>query len=218
METIYILEVSQVYMSELREKILEVAHGLFTRYGVRSITMDDIARELSISKKTIYQEVKDKDEVVKMATRFHLEGERREYDEIAVSSKDAIDQLVKLSVCMRKNLHDINPSLLFDLKKYHRSAWDEWVAFKMEFIHNSIVENLRWGIREGLFKEDISVEILAIMRLQQVEMSFDNAIYPTNKFDFRDVQMVLFDHFICGIVNAKGRAFYDQYRNQLLEK
>jgi len=176
--------------------------------------MDDISRELSISKKTLYKEVKDKDEVVTLSTRYHLDSEHKEFEEVTKASIDAIDQLVKLSQCMRKNLRDINPSLLFDLKKYHRPAWEEWVEFKLEFIHNSIVENLRWGMREGLFKDDLSVDILAIMRLQQVEMSFNNDIYPTDRFDFREVQMVLFDHFVCGILTEKGRGLYDQYRKQ----
>ena len=107
---------------DIRESILEASYGLFHKYGIRSVSMDDIARELTISKKTIYQYFKDKDDLVSTVTKKQMDMERREIEEIEKSSVDAIDELAKMSVCVRKNLKEINPSLLFDLQKYHRKA------------------------------------------------------------------------------------------------
>lgn len=200
---------------EIRESILEAAHTLFHKYGIRSVSMDDIARELTISKKTIYQYFKDKDDLVYTVTKIHMDMERREMEEIEKSSVDAIDELAKISICMRKNLKDINPSLLFDLKKYHKKAWDQWLTFKNEFIKNNIVENLNKGIRNGFYRKEIDVEALAIFRVEQVQMTFDDGLYPSDKFELSELQMQLFDHFVYGILTDEGRNLYKEYQDKL---
>ena len=200
---------------EIRESILEASYMLFHKYGIRSVSMDDIARELTISKKTIYQYFKDKDDLVSSVTKKHMDMERREMEEVEHSSVDAIDELAKMSVCVRKNLKNLNPSLLFDLKKYHRKAWDVWTTFKNEFIKNSIVENLNKGIRDGFFRREIDVEALAIFRVEQVQMTFDDSIYPKDKFDLADLHMQLFDHFVYGILTDEGRKLYREYQDKL---
>ncbi len=177
--------------------------------------MDDIARELTISKKTIYQYFKDKDDLVYTVTKIHMDMERREMEEIEKSSVDAIDELAKISICMRKNLKDINPSLLFDLKKYHKKAWDQWLTFKNEFIKNNIVENLNKGIRNGFYRKEIDVEALAIFRVEQVQMTFDDGLYPSDKFELSELQMQLFDHFVYGILTDEGRNLYKEYQDKL---
>lgn len=200
---------------EIKENILATAHELFHKYGVRSVSMDDIARELSISKKTIYQYFKDKNDLVSTVTNLHMEMEKEEIEEIARSSVNAIDELSKISVCLRKNMKEINPSLIFDLKKYHKSAWDIWTEFKNVFIKNNIVDNLNKGINEGFFREEIDVEVLAIHRVEQVQMTFDNNIYPKDKFILTELQLQLFDHFVYGIVTEKGRKLYKKYQKNL---
>ena len=196
---------------EIKEKIVAGAGNMFTKYGVRSVTMDDVARELSISKKTIYQHFKDKDEIVTVATAAHMEMEKREFREIAETAVDAIDEIARLSTCVRKNVAELNPSLLFDLQKYHRKAWEVYMEFKNEFIMNSIKHKLHRGISEGYYRDEIDPEMLAILRVEQVQMAFDEKIFPRTKFDFREVQMQMFDHFVNGLVTKKGRILYDEY-------
>lgn len=196
---------------ELKEKIVAGAGNMFTKYGVRSVTMDDIARELAVSKKTIYQHFKDKDEIVTVATAAHMEMEKREFREIAETAVNAIDEIARLSVCMRRNVAEINPSLLFDLQKYHRKAWDVYMEFKNEFIMNSIKSNLERGVKEGYYRKEIDPEMLAIFRVEQVQMVFDDKIFPRNRFDFKEVQMQLFDHFVQGVATQKGRQLFDEY-------
>ena len=200
---------------DIRESILEASYRLFHKYGIRSVAMDDIARELSISKKTIYQYFRDKNDLVSSVTEKQMDIERREIEEVEQSSQDAIDELAKISLCMRKNLRDINPSLVFDLQKYHKKAWNLWTTFKNEFIKNNIVRNLEKGIRDGFFREDINVEIIAIFRVEQVQMTFDDNIYPKNKFELSELQVQLFDHFVYGLLTEKGRRLYEDYHDRL---
>ena len=197
-----------------RESIVKATHEFFTKYGIRSVSLDDIARHLAVSKKTLYQFFKDKDEMVTESVKMHLECEENEFCEATENSRDAIEQMVNISLLMRKNIKDLNPTLMYDMQKFHKNAWAIWQTFKRDFILNSIVKNLQWGKEEQLFREDIDVETLAVMRMQQVEMSFDQDIFPKEQFDFRHVQMELFNHFIHGIVTEKGRRLYNEYNKK----
>lgn len=196
---------------EVKDKIAEGASELFHRYGIRSVSMDDIARHLSMSKKTLYQYYKDKDELVTVGINMHMEMEKGEYDEIFEKSHDAIEELALVSRCIRKNLRDVNPSLLFDMQKYHPKAWELWVDFKNHYIKDSIAKNIERGMSEGHFRSEIDPETLAILRVEQIEMGFDSRIFPANRFDFREVQMMCLDHFIHGIVTEEGRKLFQEY-------
>lgn len=199
---------------EVKDKIIEGASFLFHKYGVRSVSMDDIARHLSMSKKTLYQYFKDKDELVTIGIQRHMEKEKAEYQEIEATAKDAIHEMTGVSQCMRKNLRDLNASLLFDLQKYHPKAWGVWLDFKDNYIKDSIVATLCRGVEQGLFRKEIDPEVMAIFRVEQVQMAFDDRIFPANKYDFKEVQMKFLDHFIHGIVNEKGRKLLTQYLEQ----
>ena len=203
-------------MEELdnKEKLTRGAEELFLRYGLRSVSMDDIARHLGISKKTIYQHFVDKDEVVATVAKGHMERQRQEFRQIAKESKNAVEELVKMSACLKEMMRNINPSLLFDMQKYHQKAWTEWLAFKQKFIRENIIRSLKQGIEEGVFRDDIDVDIIATMRLEQVQMVFDNNVFPRHRFNVPDVQMQLFDHFIHGIFTEKGRKLYLKYKQQ----
>ncbi len=191
------------------QNILETAGSLFLRYGIRSVSMDEIAKELGISKKTIYQFFKDKDDIVLQVIKSLIEQEKMEFGEIFESSEDAIDELIQLSKCLRSNLGKINPSLLFDLQKYHPRSWELWIDFKNNFIRNNVLRSIERGKEEGFFRPSIDAEILATFRIEQVQLSFDEKIFPRDKFDFTDVQMTLFDHFVHGLLTVKGQEIYD---------
>lgn len=196
---------------DTKEKIINGAGELFTRYGVRSVSMDDIARHLSMSKKTIYQYFKDKDEIVSRSVAAHMELEKCEYDEIFGTSHDAVEELAKVSKCIRKDFNEMNPSLLFDLQKYHPQAWNVWLDFKNQYIKNAIASNLQRGIEEGYYRKEIDPEFLAILRVEQIQLVFDNQIFPSDKFNLKETQMKLFDHYVYGIVTDKGRKLYEKY-------
>src|SRR5690606_36413346 len=100
-------------MEDIREKIRKGAEELFKRYGVRSISMDDIARHLAVSKKTLYQHFADKEEIVRAACAGYLERTDAEFRAISRQANNAIEELVLLSGCLKRNVQDLNPSLLF---------------------------------------------------------------------------------------------------------
>jgi AcrR family transcriptional regulator len=202
-------------MEDLKAKIVTAAFDLFNRYGIRSVSMDDIARHLGISKKTIYTAFTDKDEIVTAVTEEHISQFRREYDSIVSSSDSAIEELAKFTVHLRKSMSELNPALLYDLSKYHRAAWQRWLDYKNGYIRNCIVDNLRHGVAEGYFRQEIDVAILSAFRVESVQLAFDPQVFPPDKFSFAEVQLQLFDHFVHGLLTDSGRKLYNEYRSRI---
>jgi TetR/AcrR family transcriptional regulator, cholesterol catabolism regulator len=197
---------------ETKDKILIGAETLFMKYGIRSVSMDDIARQLSVSKKTLYQHFADKDELVTMMSQKHMERDVKEYDAIAKGSENSIDELNKISLQIKCDMEDMNPSLLFDLQKFHPKAWALWLDHKNDFIKNSIVRNLKQGINEGYFRAEINPEMMGISRLILIEAAFDGNLFPRDKFNLVDIQSQFFDHFVYGLCTDKGRKLYQKYK------
>jgi len=204
---------------ETKEKIIQKAGELFMKYGVRRVTMDEIAKELVVSKKTLYQYFKDKDEIVSVATNFMIEMDKNEFIGIKEESSNSIEELFLVSKCIREKIGEMNPSLLFDLQKFHPEAWGFYVNYK-EIMLDYIADSIRQGIAEGYFRTNLDPDTIARMRLEMVQMVFDDSIFPKNRFDFKEVQLQLFDFFVEGIITDKGRDLMYEYleKNKELTK
>ena len=173
--------------------------------------MDDVAKNLSVSKKTLYQYFSDKDELVEEASKAHIQQEREELEQATRESSNAIEELYLTSKCVRKNIDRINPTVLFDLLRFYPKSYSLWQNFKDEFIFQSIALNLKQGIEDGYFRKEINLEILSRLRLLEIQLLFDQDVFPIDQYDFKEVQIQLFDHFVYGIVTEKGRALYLNY-------
>jgi AcrR family transcriptional regulator len=203
---------------DTKSKILKGAAELFVRYGIRSVSMDNIANHLGISKKTIYQYFKDKDEMVFSVTEAYVLRDREQLEEVANNAKNAVEELVGLSGCLRENFRDMNPSLLFDLQKYHHKAWSVWLEFKNKFIREQIERSIHQGKEEGYFRPELDTKILAIMRLETIQFPFDPILYPKTEYSLINVQIQVFDHFIHGLFTDKGKKLYEKYKKKLMTK
>lgn len=203
--------------NEVKKKIIKGAETLFTKYGVRSISMDDIARHLSVSKKTLYQHFEDKEDIVTSAVLAHIERLVAEFDVIHSEAADAIDELSKISACLKRVMSEINPSLMFDLEKYHPRAWQVWMEHKKKFMHDSVVRNLKQGVEEGYFRPELDLGIMAAMRMELVQLAFDDRVFPPSSFKITGVQMQLFDHFVFGLLTEKGRKKYVKCKENQVE-
>jgi TetR/AcrR family transcriptional regulator, cholesterol catabolism regulator len=185
------------------------------RYGIKSVTMDDVAREVGISKKTIYQHYEDKDAVVMAMVAAHFEEERDCATKQQAEAKDPIQEVVWASEMMRQQLSEMNPTALFDMKKYYPTAWDLFVEFKKSFLFNLIRQNLIKGIEMGLYRHGLNVEAIARLRLEQVEIGFDPNVFAPLQFNIVETQVAFLDHFIRGIVTERGLALYQKYQDPL---
>ncbi len=198
----------------LKDKIISESIELFMRYGVKSVTMDDIAKHLGISKKTIYLHFKDKEEIIYLTTSMYFENEKRDMEEMEKGNSNAVEHLYNLSKCLQERMRNTNRSILFDLKKYYKRAWENYKRHKQEVIFNSVMNNLKLGIAEGLYRSDINPEILAYLRIGEIELTFNKGYFPEDKFSIGDINEQIFDHFTHGILSKKGHNLLESYKQK----
>ena len=198
----------------MKETILSTVAGLYLKYGVRSVSMDDLAHHQGISKKTLYQYFDDKNDLVNQVTGLLLEERMLQYAAAIKDSSNAIDELFSISKLMRKHFSELNPALMYDLQKYHPEAWDLFLQHENNVVYHLVVKNLEKGVAENFFRSDINVNVLAKIRVEEIHLSFDERVYPKDEFDFTAVQMQLFDHFVHGLLTETGLELYKNYQKQ----
>ncbi|MBC6368484.1 TetR/AcrR family transcriptional regulator [Algoriphagus sp. AK58] len=200
---------------ETRERILQIATEQFARFGVRAITMEDIARQAGISKKTIYQEYADKRDLVKAVFSQILEEDRKRLAFILEREDGVIEHLVQTSKMMRERLSSINPMVIMEVQKYFPEAWKMFEDFKECTIQTDLVNVLEKGKELGYFRPEIDSQILAKVRLNQITSAFDPANFTKSDYNFVEEQLVLMDHFLHGIFTEKGRQAYQSQKELL---
>ena len=178
--------------------------------------MDDIAREMTMSKKTIYQFFKDKNEIVCAATEEHLRKEEEYMQQLEQESENVIEFLVKMTKMLRQHVATVNPGAVMELQKYFPEGWTIFLNYKKKVFIHSMVRTLTQGQQDGYFRKDFNPDILALLRMEEVQICFDNRIFPRDRFDFAEVQMQVFRHFIEGIMTQKGRDLLYEYQKTLL--
>lgn len=175
--------------------------------------MDDIARHLGMSKKTIYQFFSDKNELVVALVKSRLKEDEDQINAIIESSANVIEEMINMMKCSEDIFSRINPIVFHDMQKYHPDAWQAFQNFKASVMINKLEELLKKGMDQGFIREDIDVKILATMRVNQVEMGFNTMIFPVAQFNTWRVQVQLLEHFNYGICTIKGHKLLDQYKN-----
>ena len=199
---------------ETKERIIEQAKNLFLKLGIRSVSMDDICSHLAISKKTLYQHVADKDELVDMVLQGQISGMQAETMECCLQSENAIQEVIKTMEMLVKHFTSMNPVVLFDLQKFHLSAFNKFKDHKYQFTLEMISNNLKRGITEGLYRADINVDILSRFRLESLEIAFNVEVYPTNRYNLVEVSIAIIENFLYGVATEKGFALIEQYKNK----
>lgn len=199
-----------------RERILEIATEQFSRFGVRTVTMEDIARQIGVSKKTIYQEFADKKDLVKEVFSRILELDRKKLAFILEEEDGVIEHLVKTSRMMRERLSSMNPMVIMEVQKYFPEAWKMFEEFKETVIMNDLVRMIERGKELGYFRPEIDSAILAKVRVNQITNAFDPMNFANPDYNLVEEQVVLMDHFLHGIFTEKGRQAYKS-QNQRFE-
>ncbi len=187
-------------LHELIEKILP----LIFKYGVRSLTMDDIARQLGISKKTLYIYFENKADLIEQIMLLHISGERNLCEQVMTETSNAIDQLIDIFNSNLKSVGNINHTLIFELRKYYGSVWQKFEEHKNQFIQQSILANIKLGQKQGLFRTDLNAEIISRIYTNRIDMILDGNVFPVNEFAFKEIVHQLLIYHIHGISTLKG--------------
>ena len=203
---------------ENKERILLKAHELFNRYGIRSVSMDDIAAQLGMSKKTLYQYYADKDELVNAVFSGIMDHNNNECTGCRSNGENAIHEVFLSFDMLEGMLSEMNPSILFDMQKYHPSAFRKFEDYRNNFLYGLIRENIERGIKEELYRSDVDVEILTRYRLFSIMISFDSDVFPSNKTKLVYIEQQLLEHYLWGLATNKGQKLIQKYKNQRTKK
>lgn len=193
---------------EIAERIVHTASLMFERLGIRSVSMDDISRSLGMSKKTLYQHFKDKDSIVVCFCQRHRKEWQQELTAIETQSPTALHEIVNLTKHLKVALSKMNPGLLHDMQKYHPAAFQEFLESKQSEMLPTIIRVINRGKQEGVFRQDLNPEILGRMRMEQIELSTNPAVFPPDKFNLLEVNLQLLEHFVSGMLTVEGMKAY----------
>lgn len=175
--------------------------------------MDDIARHLAISKKTIYHFFKDKNELVTALVKKKLKEDEDQMEDIISKSANVIEEMINMMKCSEEILSRVNPIVIHDMQKYHPDAWKQFQNFKANVLMRTLEELLTKGIKQGYIRPELDVKIIARMRVSQVELGFDTTLFPQAEFSPWRVHQQFLEHFNYGICTLEGYKLLDQYRN-----
>ena len=197
---------------ELKDRILRIAQQLFMRNGIRSVSMDDIAAELAVSKKTLYKWYENKDQLVYAMMEQHLDASRNDCAQVQQQASSAIDELFRMMSWMKQQFAEVHPSIFYDMQKFHPATWQLWMVHKQQYILTQIMDNLHRGVAEGLYRADLDADVLARLRLAQIELAFDAAVFPPQQFDLQRLQHIILEHFMLGVATLKGHQIINERR------
>jgi TetR/AcrR family transcriptional regulator, cholesterol catabolism regulator len=195
--------IQQVLISRSRE--------LFMKHGLKALTMDDIARELGMSKKTIYQVVDNKSDLIKLALRDYLDEERRNLDIIMQRADNPVEELIQIMEYFLVSVQDLDVSALNEMQKYYPEAWDIYNDYRYNFILGRMVINLQNGIQRGYYRDDLDADIMARLYVAGVEMLVHQELFPAARFTFVNIFREFLEYHLRGIVSNQGLKYLEEH-------
>jgi len=203
---------------ETAERIKQKAHDLLMQYGIRSVSMDDIASALGMSKKTIYQYFADKDELVEAVIKYKIDENQQYCIKDKLTAKDAVHEVVLAIEMMQEMFANMNPSIIHDLEKFHPKAYSIFHNHKYNFLYKVLKENIERGIAEGMYREHIDADIIVKARLESMMLAFNQQVFPKAKYSLVEVETRLTENYLFGLASQKGHKLILKYQQERLNK
>lgn len=218
METLNSFIVFLVYLCimELKEQLILVSTELFIKYGIKSISMDDISRQMGISKKTMYEIVDSKSDLIDLVLNRHLSQSEQKLDVILKASRDAIDEMLQLSMHVLNFIAHLSPSIIYDLQKYYPKSWKLVREYQQTCVEQRIYNNLTRGQKEMLYRTDLDPKIIAKLYVFKTGAITDGDIFPPADFDKALLYKEIIKYHLFGIISEKGlKTILRNYRKYL---
>jgi len=198
----------------IKERIQAKTHELFMQYGIRSVSMDDIANSLGMSKKTLYQYFADKDELVDAVVDGHIAIIQTDCAGCHKNAKDAVHEIFLTMENIIEQLSNMNPMVLNDLAKFHFRAYNHFKEHKDKFLVKIIRDNIEWGKKEELYRSDVNTDVMSKFRLESMMIPFNTSVFPPGKYNLAEISGQIIEHFIYGLVTIKGHKLILKYKQE----
>ena len=195
-------------------QLLSSAEEMFMKYGVKSVTMDDIARNMGMSKKTLYTFVANKANLIEKIFQQKVIEEKEIMAQIKASATDAIDEMIQIVRYVLKLLRKMSPTVVYDLKKYYQNTWNHIDHLHCEHVYDLIKENITRGKEQGIFRAELDEDIIAKLYVHTTSTVVDAEHFPATTYDWPQLFKAYIEYHIRGIATAKGlKLFEKQYQD-----
>lgn len=206
-----------MFTSKSEQNIIEKIEDLFLNYGIKSISMDEISRHLGISKKTLYQYVDNKADLIQKVISGHIHKEIEALEKIKKAAPNAISQMIEIAWYIKQQLRKLNPSTVYDLQKYYPESWDLLNHYHKENVFELIRENMNWGIEEGIYRADLNVEIISRLYVSVADIIINPTIFPSPQFNLIDLHKEYMSHHLRGIISPEGMETFEREFQKISE-
>lgn len=195
--------------------ILDNAIGLFCEFGIRNINMDDISRKVGISKRTLYQYVKSKEDLIERLFYYDQFKWDNEFSKLKLDEMNAIEILLQVSLMVIEEMGQLNPKMKYELKKYYEFIYNGFMDRKKTHIFDHISKNIRKGINEGLYRDDVNVDLVAGLYVRNLVDLHNTDYCIIGNITFGQVFQVLFENHIRAISTPEGIAYFEKRKSEI---
>lgn len=198
----------------MRETILHIASQMFLNHGFKSVTMDDIANEMGISKKTIYTHYSNKNDLVKATADYVFNVITSAIEKCALESENPIKELYNIKEAIADLLKDENSSPQHQMQKYYPKIHRELMSRQFSRIILSITDNLERGVQQGLYRKEINIPVIARLYFGALNVTKNEDLFPYQEFSNKMVKDQFLEYHLRGIITPKG----EQILNTIIHK
>ncbi len=202
---------------DYRQRIIEEAAHMFRTYGIRAVTMDMLANQMSISKRTIYEVFSDKEELLEGVIDWMAAKQKETMTKIFGESENVVEAIFKMLSFMEDHFKRMSPAFLLDIERFHNKVMQMPMGKESIPYLNSHAEILKRGITEGIFRNDINVDLTNKCMFEVAKMSNDQHLFPPDSFKNRDVVRNFYLNYLRGISTAKGLKLINHYEQSGIE-
>ena len=188
----------------MKEKILQKAGELFLTFGFKSVTMDDIANEMAISKKTIYLHFNNKTKLVEATTMSLFNKISEEVDCLCALKRNPIEEIFDIKKLIMEHLKDEKSSPQYQLQKYYPKIYNTLKTKQYDVMSSCVIENLKRGVSQGLYRNSIDIEFVARIYFSGILSVKDKDLFPKDKFPTIVLLENFLEYHLRGIVTEKG--------------
>jgi len=190
--------------------IIEQVKKLYKQYGIKSVTMDDVAKHLTVSKKTLYEYFQDKEDLVKQVLILEHQHTDELFQEIWKKNLNAIEEMFELYKVLNWMFKEYNSSMEYDIRKYYPGIFLWIKEARRKRMYHSAFDNMQKGKREGLYRRELNAQIIARLHVFRMENLFDNNLFTLEELTSVKVFHEIFIYHLQGVLSHEGRSFFDE--------
>ena len=188
----------------MKEKILRKASEMFLNLGFKSVTMDDIASELGMSKKTIYSHFPTKLKLVQATTFFVMDNVNEAICNILSADLNPIEEVFTIKSVINNQLKNEKSSPHYQLQKYYPKIFEQLNDKQFESVNECVVSNLNRGIEEGYYRKEINIDLITRFYFSGNMSLANNEIFPLNTYGMSELKDAYLEYHIRAIATERG--------------